>query len=54
MYGEAKQMSEQLTVQITKTANEAQEYLQILSKDGWSLNIVLIADVIEVRDERNK
>jgi hypothetical protein len=43
---------EALTVQVTKTADGEHEYLQILSADQFSINIVLIADRIEVRDGR--
>jgi hypothetical protein len=41
-----------LTVQITKTADGQNEYLQILSGDQFSVNVVLIAASIEVRDQR--
>lgn len=45
-------MSEKLTITVTKTANGQQEYVQIMSADMFSINVVLIADEIEVRDER--
>lgn len=41
-----------LSIQLTKTADSQHEYLQILSADQFSLNIVLIADKIEVQDKR--
>ena len=40
-----------ITVQITKAA-DGSEYIQILSSDQFSLNVVLIADAIELRDDR--
>lgn len=43
-----------LTVQITKTANGKQDYIQIMSEDYTSVNIVLIADQIEVKDDRTE
>lgn len=41
-----------LTIQVTKTANGQQEYMQIMSDDMFSINVVLIADKIEIRDDR--
>lgn len=41
-----------LKVQITKTADGKADYIQILSADQFSINIVLIANSIEVRDQR--
>lgn len=41
-----------LTVQVTKTSRGDQDYVQILSDDAFSINVVLIADEIEVIDER--
>lgn len=41
-----------LTITLSKTATGDRDYLQVLSADGWSLNIVLIADSIEVKDSR--
>jgi len=41
-----------LTIQVTKTSQGDQEYVQIMSEDFKSVNIVLIADEIEVRDDR--
>lgn len=41
-------------VTLSRTANGAEEYLQILSDDQFRLNIVLVAEEFEVRDERPK
>jgi hypothetical protein len=41
-----------LNVQITKTADGRSEYLQIMSPDMLSLNIVLVAGTINVNDLR--
>ncbi len=43
---------QKLTIQISKTADGQQNYMQILSGDQFSLNIVLIADEIVVDDRR--
>lgn len=43
---------EYLTVTVSKTADGKSDYLQILSADQFALNIVLIADRIEVKDVR--
>lgn len=43
---------DKLTITISKTATGTSDYVQILSGDSFSLNVVLIADEIEVRDER--
>lgn len=42
----------ELKVTVTKTANGLQEYIQIMSDDMVSVNIVLIADRIAVDDAR--
>jgi len=42
----------ELTIQISKTANGLQDYVQITMPDQVSLNIVLIADTIKVQDQR--
>lgn len=39
-----------LTVTITKTADGKREYIQIMSEDMLSVNVVLVADSIEVHD----
>lgn len=41
-----------LTVTLSRTADGAADYMQILSLDQFSLNIVLIADVIVIDDAR--
>lgn len=41
-----------LTVQITPTSDGKQEYLQIMSQDMVSVNVVLVADKIELHDDR--
>ncbi len=41
-----------LTVTISKTAMGNQDYLQIMSDDLVSVNIVLIADEIQIKDDR--
>ena len=41
-----------LTVTVTKTATGEHDYIQIISADQFSLNIVLIADEIVMRDAR--
>ena len=40
-----------LTVQLSKTADGKYDYMQALSADQFSLNIVLIADEIVVKDQ---
>lgn len=41
-----------LNVTITKTQSGIGDYIQIMSEDQTSLNIVLIADEIQVSDHR--
>jgi len=43
-----------LKIQISKTSRGDQDYVQITSDDLMSVNIVLIADHIEVDDRREK
>lgn len=43
-----------LTIQVTKTSDGKQEYMQVMSDDFFSVNVVLIADEIEVKDDRPK
>ena len=43
---------ENLKVTVTKTADGASDYIQIMSSDMVSVNVVLIADVITVDDMR--
>jgi len=47
-------MEKELTVTITKTSNGLMDYIQIMSDDSVSVNIVLIADKIIVTDHREK
>lgn len=44
-------MTEKLDVRIQK-ARDGRDYLQIMSGDQTSVNIVLIAEKIEVKDQR--
>ena len=41
-----------LTVTITKTSDGKDEYMQVMSADQFSVNIVLIASKITVKDAR--
>ena len=41
-----------LTVTVTKTTNGDADYVQIISDDQFGVNVVLIADEIEVKDMR--
>jgi hypothetical protein len=43
-----------LTIQVTKTSRGDQDYVQIMSDDFQSVNIVLIADSIKVEDDRQR
>lgn len=45
-------MNEKLIVHIQK-ARDGSDYVQIMSSDQVSINIVLIADVIELKDSRS-
>ena len=45
-------MEKKLVVTVTKTSNGLMDYIQIMSDDSVSVNIVLIADKIEVKDHR--
>ncbi len=45
-------MLDSVTVTITKTADGSREYVQIMSKDSFSVNVVVIADTIVVEDHR--
>jgi len=46
-------MTDKLTITITKTADGLREYVQIMSADMFTINIVLIADQVEVEDTRD-
>jgi hypothetical protein len=41
-----------LTITVTKTADGLYEYIQIASPAAMPINIVLIADVVEIQDRR--
>lgn len=41
-----------LRITITKTADGERQYVQIISGDQFTVNVVLIADEIEVKDAR--
>jgi hypothetical protein len=41
-----------LTIQLARTADGKQDYLQAMSGDMVSVNVVLIADRIILRDDR--
>ena len=43
-----------LKVTITKTSTGDQDYIQIMSDDMIAVNVVLVADEIEVADLRRK
>jgi len=43
-----------ITIQITKTTDGKDEYCQIMSEDQFAINIVLIANKIEIRDDRKR
>ena len=47
-------MEKKLTVTVTKTSNGLFDYIQIMSDDSTSVNIVLIADKITMTDHREK
>ncbi len=47
-------MSDKLTITVTKTADGSRDYLQIISADMFTTNIVLIADEIVVEDHRDQ
>jgi len=44
----------QLNIQITKTSDGKQEYIQIMSADMVTVNVVLVADRIVMQDMRPK
>jgi hypothetical protein len=41
-----------LTIQVTKTADGKKEYVQIMSGDMLTVNVVLIAEQIVIRNDR--
>ena len=42
-----------LTITVTKAADGIHEYVQIMSEDFVTVNIVLVVDKIEIEDSRN-
>lgn len=49
---DGKVPKKKLTVTITKTRDGLSEYVQIMSEDQTTVNVVLIADRIELHDGR--
>jgi hypothetical protein len=45
-------MTDKLYVTVSKTSKGDQDYMQIMSSDMTSINIVLIAGRIEIKDAR--
>lgn len=43
---------DKLTITVAKATNDLQEYLQVISGDNFTVNVVLIADEIEILDAR--
>ena len=43
-----------LNVTVSKTSRGDQDYIQIMSDDMVSVNVVFVADKIEVKDVRKK
>lgn len=41
-----------LKIQISKTADGERDYIQVMSDDLVSVNVVLIADEVEIKDDR--
>jgi len=41
-----------IRVQISKTADGTGDYMQAMSEDGLSINVVLVAGEIVLRDDR--
>lgn len=48
------QAPKKLVISLSKTSDGQHEYLQILSTDQFSLNIVLIAEKFDIVDRREK
>lgn len=44
----------QLKVTLSRTSDDLQDYLQIMSSDQTTINVVLIANHINVTDSRRK
>ncbi len=45
---------DKLNVTITKTADGKRDYVQIMSEDMLSINVVFIADYIKLQDHRDE
>lgn len=45
-------MLDLVRITVTKTADGQREYMQILTADALSVNVVLVADRIEIQDCR--
>ncbi len=45
---------DQLTITVSKTADGSDDYVQIMSGDQFTINVVLIAAEVEVNDSRPK
>jgi len=45
-------LPKKLIITVSKTANGEKDYVQVISDDQFSINVVLIADEIEIRDAR--
>lgn len=43
---------QKLNIQVTKTSDGQKEYVQIMSEDMFTINVVLIAEKIEIKDDR--
>ncbi len=43
-----------LKVQVSKTSDGKGEYLQLLSEDQLTINIVLVAQKVEIHDDRTR
>lgn len=43
---------DKLTITVTKTSTGEHDYVQIMSGDQFSVNVVLIAGSIEIQDHR--
>ena len=46
-------MTDLLTITVSKTANGLKDYVQVMSGDAVSVNVVLIADRIKIIDSRS-
>lgn len=44
---------DELRIQVTKTADGLREYVQIMSADQLTINLVLLADKVVITDQRD-